>query len=241
MRLVAENLAGERGGEPVFSGISFTLGAGESTGRHRPQRGGQVDAAAGDRRPAAGRRPEASPGKAAARHGRRPPAACHYLGHHNAMKTALTVARESRLLASPSTASREWAYRGARKVGLPASATSLSATCRPARSGAPRSPSCWSATARSGSSTSRRRVSTGLRRIDGSTSPRAGCRCRHPPAAHHQTLRRRRHRAGRTHLRPGRGGCEGTEGVWPPRRATGCCPSADPRPAPRVSAPEAGR
>lgn len=30
MRLIAEGLAGERGGEPVFSGVSFALGAGEA-------------------------------------------------------------------------------------------------------------------------------------------------------------------------------------------------------------------
>ena len=30
MRLIADNLSGERGGEPVFSGVGFTLEAGES-------------------------------------------------------------------------------------------------------------------------------------------------------------------------------------------------------------------
>ena len=30
MRLIAENLGGERGGEPVFSGIGFTLDKGEA-------------------------------------------------------------------------------------------------------------------------------------------------------------------------------------------------------------------
>ncbi len=29
MRLIAENLGGERGGQPVFSGIDFALGEGE--------------------------------------------------------------------------------------------------------------------------------------------------------------------------------------------------------------------
>ena len=29
MRLTAENLAAERGGEPVFSGVSFNLGEGD--------------------------------------------------------------------------------------------------------------------------------------------------------------------------------------------------------------------
>ena len=30
MRLIAEDLSGERGGEPVFSGVDFALGAGEA-------------------------------------------------------------------------------------------------------------------------------------------------------------------------------------------------------------------
>ncbi len=90
MRLVAENLAGERGGETIFSGIGFALeaggcllvtgpnGAGKSTllrvvAGLLPVAAGRVDLeGAGERWPD-------------------PAAACHYLGHANAMKVALSV------------------------------------------------------------------------------------------------------------------------------------------------------
>ncbi len=54
MRLIAENLSGERGGETVFSGIGFDLAEGDSLIGDRPERLGQIDAAEGDRRAAAG-------------------------------------------------------------------------------------------------------------------------------------------------------------------------------------------
>ena len=91
MRLVAENLAGERGGEAVFSGIGFALGEGEAlvvTGANGSGKStllrvvaGLLPAAAGTVRLEAG--------------GERwptPMAACHHLGHQNGMKIALTVA-----------------------------------------------------------------------------------------------------------------------------------------------------
>ena len=56
MRLIAENLGGERGGEPVFSGIDLSLGEGESLVVTGPNGVGQIDAAARDRRTAAGGR-----------------------------------------------------------------------------------------------------------------------------------------------------------------------------------------
>lgn len=90
MRLVAESLTGERGGEPVFSGIDFSLedgqalivtgpnGSGKSTllrvvAGLLPASGGMVRLEGGgeDRQTVA--------------------SACHYLGHLNAMKPALTV------------------------------------------------------------------------------------------------------------------------------------------------------
>ena len=91
MRLIAENLAGERGGEPVFSGVGFSLeeagallvtgpnGSGKSTllrvvAGLLPAAGGAVRLdGSGDIFPTVA-------------------SASHYLGHQNAMKPALTVA-----------------------------------------------------------------------------------------------------------------------------------------------------
>ena len=91
MRLIAENLGGERGGETVFSGIDFALGKGEAlivTGPNGSGKSTLLRVIAGLLRPAEGRvvvedGGEAFPSVAAA---------SHYLGHLNAMKTALTVA-----------------------------------------------------------------------------------------------------------------------------------------------------
>ena len=91
MRLIAENLAGERGGEPVFSGVSFALadGAGlvvtgpNGSGKSTLLRiiAGLLPSATGTIRledPDSPEAPEVA-------------SACHYLGHGNAMKTALSV------------------------------------------------------------------------------------------------------------------------------------------------------
>lgn len=90
MRLVAENLSGERGGEPVFEDIDFSVEEGESLVVTGPNGSGKstllrviagfLPAAGGSVRIAEGG--EAFPSIASA---------CHYLGHQNAMKTALTV------------------------------------------------------------------------------------------------------------------------------------------------------
>lgn len=90
MRLIADNLSGERGGETVFSGVSFSLGEGESLTVTGPNGAGKstllrvvaglLPAAAGDARFEGGGESFATP-----------QAACHYLGHLNGMKTALTV------------------------------------------------------------------------------------------------------------------------------------------------------
>jgi heme exporter protein A len=94
MRLIADNLSGERGGEVIFSGISFALepgqalivtgpnGSGKSTllrivAGLLPRAEGRVDLEDADAFPT-------------------PAAACHYLGHQNGMKTALTVAENLR-------------------------------------------------------------------------------------------------------------------------------------------------
>ena len=90
MRLIAENLAGERGGEPVFSRVGFALGEGDGLVVSGPNGSGKstllrivaglLPAAGGVIRLEGGG--EAWPDIASA---------CHYLGHGNAMKTALTV------------------------------------------------------------------------------------------------------------------------------------------------------
>jgi heme exporter protein A len=91
MRLIAENLGGERGGETVFSGIAFALGKGEAlvvtgpngTGKSTLLRviAGLLPVAGGSVRIEGGG--EAFPTVASA---------SHYLGHLNAMKPALSVA-----------------------------------------------------------------------------------------------------------------------------------------------------
>ena len=90
MRLIAENLSGERGGETVFSNVGFSLterqalivtgpnGSGKSTllrvvAGLLPAAGGRVALEAGG---------EDFPSIASA---------CHYLGHQNAMKPTLSV------------------------------------------------------------------------------------------------------------------------------------------------------
>ncbi|MCT7376509.1 heme ABC exporter ATP-binding protein CcmA [Chelativorans salis] len=90
MRLAAEALSGERGGEVIFSGTSFAVACGEAllvTGPNGAGKTTLLRILAGLLRPAAGRLaldgggeewPDVGP-------------ACHYLGHFNAMKTALTV------------------------------------------------------------------------------------------------------------------------------------------------------
>jgi heme exporter protein A len=90
MRLIADNLATERGGEPVFSGVSFDLGAGEGLVVTGPNGSGKSTLL----RVVAGLLP-ATEGAVRLEGGSEewpePQAACHYLGHQNAMKTALSV------------------------------------------------------------------------------------------------------------------------------------------------------
>jgi heme exporter protein A len=91
MRLIADNLSGERGGEQVFSGVGFVLEAGESLVVKGPNGAGKstlLRIVAGLLPPSFGAvgiegGSETFPTVAAA---------SHYLGHENAMKTALTVA-----------------------------------------------------------------------------------------------------------------------------------------------------
>ncbi len=90
MRLIADDLGAERGGEPVFSGISFALGEGEGLIVTGPNGSGKSTLL----RVVAGLLP-ATQGKIRVDGGGdewpTPESACHYLGHQNAMKTALTV------------------------------------------------------------------------------------------------------------------------------------------------------
>jgi heme exporter protein A len=90
MRLIAENLGGERGGETVFSGIGFTLDQGDAlvvTGPNGSGKSTLLRIVAGLLPAAAGRVLVEGGGEAFPT----PASASHYLGHLNAMKTALSV------------------------------------------------------------------------------------------------------------------------------------------------------
>lgn len=90
VRLVAEKLCGERGGEPVFSSVDFALSAGESLTITGPNGAGKSTLL----RVVAGLLPAAAGAVRIEAGGEEWPtaqAAAHYLGHQNAMKTALTV------------------------------------------------------------------------------------------------------------------------------------------------------
>jgi len=90
MQLAVENLSGERGGEAVFSDISFALDEGQAllvTGPNGAGKSTMLRIVAG-LLPAAEGRVVFSGGGEDFPDTR---AACHYLGHLNAMKTALSV------------------------------------------------------------------------------------------------------------------------------------------------------
>jgi heme exporter protein A len=95
MRLVAENLAGERTGEMIFAGVDFALSDGETltvTGANGSGKSTLLRVVAGLLPKAAGM-VELEGG------GERWPdiaSASHYLGHQNAMKTALSVGENLR-------------------------------------------------------------------------------------------------------------------------------------------------
>ncbi|MGX9179414.1 heme ABC exporter ATP-binding protein CcmA [Mesorhizobium sp. BHbdii] len=90
MRLIAENLGGERGGEAVFSGINFALEKGQALIVTGPNGAGKSTLL----RVVAGLLPVAAGCLLIEGGGEDFPSvasACHYLGHQNAMKTALSV------------------------------------------------------------------------------------------------------------------------------------------------------
>ncbi|WP_157014498.1 heme ABC exporter ATP-binding protein CcmA [Mesorhizobium xinjiangense] len=90
MRLVADNLAGERGGETIFSKVGFTLDPGGCLLVTGPNGAGKSTLL----RVVAGLLPVAAGTVGLESGGERwpdPAAACHYLGHLNGMKVALTV------------------------------------------------------------------------------------------------------------------------------------------------------
>lgn len=89
MRLIAENLGGERGGFAVFSGVSFSLAQGEAllvTGANGTGKSTLLRILAGLLPPSSGRVRLAEAEGAANVAG-----ATHYLGHLNAMKPTLSV------------------------------------------------------------------------------------------------------------------------------------------------------
>ena len=96
MRLIGENLGAERGGEAVFDGVGFELGEGEAlvvTGANGSGKSTLLRVVAGLLPPVTGViRLEGVDSEDYPSAG----AAAHYLGHGNAMKTALTVAENLR-------------------------------------------------------------------------------------------------------------------------------------------------
>jgi len=90
MRLIAEDLGGERGGQTVFSGVGFALGEGGAMVVTGPNGSGKSTLL----RVIAGLLPAASGRVVVEGGGEVFPtvaSAAHYLGHQNAMKPALTV------------------------------------------------------------------------------------------------------------------------------------------------------
>lgn len=118
MRLIAENLGAERGGEPVFSGVAFNLGDGDGlivTGANGSGKStllrviaGLLPAVDGVIRLEGGSDEWQSVAEA-----------CHYLGHANAMKTALTVDENLRFWQEFSGEPRLEVEEALELVGLP--------------------------------------------------------------------------------------------------------------------------
>ncbi|MDW6022046.1 heme ABC exporter ATP-binding protein CcmA [Mesorhizobium sp. BAC0120] len=99
MRLIAQNLSGGRAGEMLFSGIDFDLAPGDSLIVTGPNGSGKSTLL----RTIAGLLPQEDGTLRLEAGGEEWPtvaSACHYLGHLNAMKTALTVEENLRFWAA---------------------------------------------------------------------------------------------------------------------------------------------
>lgn len=163
MRLEADNLAGERGGETIFAGLSFALGDGEAlvvTGPNGSGKSTLLRIICGLLAPQAGKVELREDGTVLPVR-----AACHYLGHQNAMKPALSVRENLSFWQKFNGSPQSEIDEALEAVDLPGVehlpfgylSTGQQSAVFP-------SPSCLSATVRSGSSTSRPPVSTRRRK-----------------------------------------------------------------------------
>lgn len=88
LRLSVDNLACDRGGRRIFEGVSFTLASGEAlviTGRNGAGKSTLLELLAGRLTPAGGRILWEGAGE------RTLPESLHYVGHRDALKSALTA------------------------------------------------------------------------------------------------------------------------------------------------------
>ncbi len=117
MRLIAEKLGGERGGQSIFSAIDISLEAGESLVVTGPNGSGKSTLL----RVIAGLLPRSSGGVRLEDGGEGFPtvaSASHYLGHLNAMKLAMTVTENLRFWQAFFGASGVDPAEALQKVGL---------------------------------------------------------------------------------------------------------------------------
>ena len=117
MRLIADDLGGERGGQRVFSGVDFSLGGGDSLVVTGPNGAGKSTLL----RVVAGLLPSSNGGVRVEDGGEdfsTPSAASHYLGPLNAMKATLTVAENLRFWRDFSGAPRAEVGQALETVGL---------------------------------------------------------------------------------------------------------------------------
>lgn len=117
MRLIAEGLSGGRGGETLFSAIGFDLGPGQALIVTGPNGSGKSTLL----RVLAGLLPHDAGVLRLAGGGQDLPsvaAACHYLGHRDAMKTALTVCENLAFWAAFLGEARLGPHQALQKVGL---------------------------------------------------------------------------------------------------------------------------
>jgi heme exporter protein A len=117
MRLVAEGLEGERGGETIFAGVDFALADGEAlivTGPNGSGKSTLLRIIAGLLPAASGTVRLEDPAGSACNPGE----ACHYLGHENGMKPVLSVAENLQFWRSFNGAPALGIGEALEKVGL---------------------------------------------------------------------------------------------------------------------------